>query len=191
MHNDDRQLVKLCLGGCESAWQQLYSRIKKTISFIVNWKLWNFSPHQAEEVAQEALNGFFSALQSFDFNCSIETFTSIITKNHCISELRRQTAAKRASDRLAVSLSELECIPGPAECSEQRLVRAEECRLLEHAFEQIGEGPRTILELRYFEEYSYKQIAKRLNIPQGTVASRLKRSHARLREKMDECGHAG
>jgi len=185
--SSDRHLVARCLGGCNPAWQELYARIERTISYIVRWKHWGFSHQQAEEIVQEALNNFIGALNTFDFKCSLETFASTIARNKCISEIRRQCATKRAAERLAISLQGYEYIPGAAESNERRLVKTEEHRLLCDALKQMGESCRTILRLRYYEEYSYKQIAELLNIPEGTVASRLKRSLVRLRKKVEQC----
>lgn len=185
-YSTDQELVAQCLDGCVSAWQQLYTRIEKTVTYIIRWKQWGFSSQQSEEVGQEALNSFFSALASFDFNCSLETFASTIARNKCISEIRRQAAAKRAGERFAVSVQGYDFVAGSGGRNECRLLHAEEHRQLLIAFRQLEEYSRTILRLRYYDECSYKQIAERLNIPEGTVGSRLKRSLAHLRKKVEE-----
>jgi RNA polymerase sigma-70 factor, ECF subfamily len=184
---NEQQLVSQCLCGCQSSWRELYARIENTVNYIVRWKRWGFSPVQMEEIAQEVLNNCISCLDTFDFNCSLETFVSTITKNKCVSELRRLSAAKRAGDRSTVPLQEYDCIPGSAETQERRLVHAEERRELAAALRQMDENYKTILRMRYYEERSYKQIAARLNIPAGTVASRLKRSLTHLKRKIEEC----
>ncbi|MBM4311817.1 MAG: sigma-70 family RNA polymerase sigma factor [Deltaproteobacteria bacterium] len=186
-YSTDQEMVAQCLDGCVSAWQQLFARVEKTITYIIRWQQWGFSSQQSEEVGQEALNSFFSALESFDFNCSLETFASTIARNKCISEIRRQAAAKRAGERFAVSAQGYDFAAGSGGGDERRLLYAENHRQLLIAFRQLEEYSRTILRLRYFEECSYKQIAEQLNIPQGTVGSRLKRSLAHLRKKVEEC----
>ena len=159
--------------------------------YIIRWKQWRFSLQQIEEVGQEALNSFFSALDSFDFNCSLETFASTIAKNKCISEIRRQSAAKRAGERFAVPVQGYDFAAGSGGRDECRLMNAEEHRQLLAAFRQLEENSRIILHMRYYEEYSYKKIAELLNIPEGTVASRLKRSLAHLRKKVEEFSPEG
>jgi len=183
----DQQLVTQCLGGCQSAWQELYDRIETTVSYIVRWRQWGFSPQQIEEIRQEVLSNFISSLNTFDFNCSVETFVSTITKNKCVSEIRRQSAAKRAGERFAISAQGYASVAAPGETDERRLLHAEERRQLELALGQLGEKCRTILRMKYYDECSYKQIAETLNIPEGTVASRLKRSLLHLRKKVEEC----
>jgi len=185
--SNDQQLVAQCLCGCPSSWRQLYVRIEKTVSYIVSWQRWGFSPLHMEEIGQEVINSCISSLDTFDFNCSLETFISTITKNRCVSELRRQLAAKRDGERLAVSVPGYESVAGQSPCGERLLMRAEEHRHLTTALRQMDENYKTILRLRYYEECSYKQIAAQLNIPEGTVASRLKRSLAHLRKKVEEC----
>jgi len=182
----DRQLVNQCLCGCQSSWQQLYIRIEKTVKYIVHWRRWGFSPQQIEEVVQEVLNSFIASLKTFDFNCSLETFASTITKNKCISEIRRQCAAKRAGERFAVSLQGYDRVAGPDETNERRLLYAEEQRHIERALGQLGERCRIILMMKYYDEYSYKQIGDALNIPAGTVASRLKRGLLKFKKAWEE-----
>jgi len=185
-YTPDQELVAQCLEGCETAWQQLYRRTEKTVMFVIRSRKWGLSLQQTEEVGQEALNSFFSSLDTFDFNCSLETFASTIAKNKCISEIRRQSAAKRAGERFAVPLQGYEpasSLNGSDTC---RLVSAEEHRQLLAAFRQLEEYSRIILRMRYYDDCSYTQIAERLNIPVGTVGSRLKRSLAHLRKKVEE-----
>ena len=185
-NSEDRQLVSQCLCGCQSSWQQLYIRIEKTVKYIVHWRRWGFSPQQIEEVVQEVLKSFISSLNTFDFNCSLETFASTITKNKCISEIRRQSAAKRAGERFAVSMQGYDSVAAPGESDERRLLRTEDRRQIKLALGQLGEKGRTILRMKYYDDYSYKQIGEALNIPEGTVASRLKRSLLKLKKIWDE-----
>ena len=126
--SNDRQLVDQCLCGCQSAWRQLYSRLEKTVNYIVRWTQWSFSPQQMEEIRQEVLNSFVVSLKTFDFNCSLETFASTVTKNKCVSEIRRQAAAKRAGERFAVSVYGYDSVAAPGETNERRLLNAEERR---------------------------------------------------------------
>ena len=185
-NSKDQQLVHQCLRGCQSSWQQLYVRVEKTVSYILRWRQWGFSTQQREEIGQEVIHSFISSLDGFDFKCSLETFASTITKNKCISEIRRQSAAKRAGERFAVSLQEYDFIAAQSDNNERKLMHAEDRRQLDRALGQLGEKCRTILRMKYYDEYSYKQIGEALNIPQGTVSSRLKRSLLQLKKIWEE-----
>jgi len=188
--SNDRQLVAQCLSGCQSAWEELYVRLETTVNYIVRWRQWSFNPQQMEEVRQEALNSFVASLKTFDFNCSLETYASTITKNKCISEIRRQCAAKRAGERFAVSVLGHDSVAGPEGNDERRLLFEEDRRQIEQALDQLGENCRTILRMKYYNDYSYKQIAEKLNIPAGTVSSRLKRSLQQLKKAWEENAEA-
>jgi RNA polymerase sigma-70 factor (ECF subfamily) len=185
-NSKERQLVAQCLCGCQSSWRQLYVRIEKTVSYIVRWRQWGLNQAQMEETVQEVLNSFISSLETFDFNCSLETFASTITKNKCVSEIRKQSAAKRAGERFAVSVHGYDSVAAPGETNERRLLLTEEHHQVVLALGQLGEKCRTILRMRYYDEYSYKQIGEILNIPAGTVASRLKRSLLQLKKAWEE-----
>ncbi len=77
-------------------------------------------------------------------------------------------------------------IAAPGETNERRLLHAEDRQQIELALSLLGEKCRTILRMKYYDEYSYKQIGEALNIPAGTVASRLKRSLLQLKKAWEE-----
>ncbi len=61
---------------------------------------------------------------------------------------------------------------------------------LQQALDRLPAVYRVVLLMHYFEQASYQQIARRLDIPVGTVMSRLSRAKARLRRLLSREGHA-
>ncbi len=190
---DDKELVTQCLTGSEEAWSILYKRTYNTIRFVAHWKKWNFDFEDAEEIIQEVFTGLVTSLKSFKFDCSLETFASNIAKNKCVSEIRKITAQKREGEKNCLSIDAADEDGSPRlvledthssfydhlECTETR-------ELLTSALDNIGTKCREIIKLKYFDNFSYDKIVSTLNIPMGTVASRLKRCLLELRNLCEQ-----
>jgi RNA polymerase sigma-70 factor (ECF subfamily) len=191
----DKELVARCLSGNQEAWSHLYRRLYRTANFITHWNKWGFSQDQAEEIMQETFTGLITSLKAFKFDCSLETFVSNIAERKCISELRRITALKREAERNPISMhatndeGELKMVlEDNKPSSVDELQRSEVAEVLKAALISIGDKCRRILQLKYYENFSYDDIAGLLNIPRGTVASRLKRCLLELRDLYTKLG---
>jgi len=186
---DDRLLIARCLSGQQDAWSDLYRRLYKPVHFITHWHKWNFTPEQAEEVMQEVFLSLVSSLKTFNCDCTLETFASNIAKNRCISEIRRVSALKRDGDKGCLSTDAMDSdgnhIVALADSSTpltQQIDRNDIEAMMQAALDAIDEKCRTIIRLKYYDDYSYEDIAALSNLPLGTVASRLKRCLLELRK---------
>ena len=101
---------------------------------------------------------------------------------------------RRIGEMTAMSLDEAEANPtcelialedALATAPDKALERKEESQLLMRAIEQLPFSHRTILLLKEIEGLSYDEIAATLNLPLGTVKSRLARARKSLRDKLD------
>jgi RNA polymerase sigma-70 factor (ECF subfamily) len=180
--SDDQELTSRCLSGDEASWSSLYRRLYKTVHFITHWHKWNFSPDQADEIMQDVFLGIVSSLKTFQFECSLETFASNIAKNKCISEIRRLSALKREGAAESLSADEADAdgdarlvLADPKPSFSAILESAETSHMMKSALDELDEQCRTIVRLKYYDDYSYEDIAALSHLPLGTVASRLKR----------------
>jgi RNA polymerase sigma-70 factor (ECF subfamily) len=99
-----------------------------------------------------------------------------------VNNLRRSEARARARrERREATAARPEALPSAAELVE----RAELQRLLVESVLALDEGERTAILLRYFENLSAEEIARRAGLPAGTVRSRLARGLERLRERLE------
>ncbi len=184
--DNDRELVRHCLAGNQDAWVLLYNRTCGTIYYITHWKTWGFSNQEAEEVMQEVLASLVVSLKTFKFDCSLETFASNIAKNKCISHIRKQSAGKRSGEKNVVSLHD-ESQAAELALEDKRssfsslLENIETIKMVRVSLNAISERCRMLIRLRYYQDQSYEEIAKALQLPMGTVASRLKRCLLKLR----------
>ena len=138
---------------------------------------------EAEDVVQDAFFQAYTKLDSFRGNSSFFTWLYRIAFNLAVTRQRRkkvEAAARKQREAAAGDLSDAD------ESPPERALREERASQLHAAINALSEEHRAILVLRELEECSYEQIAEILEMPVGTVRSRLHRSRLQLREKLHE-----
>lgn len=180
---NERELVSRCNRGDESAWTVLYHAYRNRVYRITHWHRWRFPPEEADEIMQEVFLALVGSLRSFDFRSSLDTYISHVATNRCISALRKRTASRAGGQAGHVSLGEVEMVlKDGSDPPDRTLLDREQQEILRKGRGSLGEPCRRILQLRFDHELSYQRIAAELNIQEGTVASRLSRCLAELRE---------
>lgn len=116
---------------------------------------------EAEDAVQQAALRAWERRGQIDDERPFKAWWFGILRNHCLDRLR---ARKRAPMSVALDRAEL---------SEPADESALDRRALTAAMEQLPDGQRDVLRLRYFGEFSYQEISEILRIPSGTVMSRL------------------
>lgn len=175
----DHQLVEATLGGDTSAYGELVRRHQDRLYHALAHTL--DSTEDARDLVQEALVQAFVKLDTFQRAAAFYTWLYRIAFNLAISRRRRQ--------RPRVSIDELREQSGndpvsPAEGPERRLDREEESQRVRRALSALPEEQRQILVLREMEDCSYEQLSEMLDVPIGTVRSRLFRARLALREQL-------
>jgi RNA polymerase sigma-70 factor (ECF subfamily) len=115
----------------------------------------------AEDAIQEAAIKGFLAFRSYNPFRPFRSWWFVIIRNCCRDLLRRKRTRGSPVD---IEHSDVAVTPSPD------ADRREEMR---NAFQQLSEAHREVLELRYYGECSYREIAAVLDVPEGTVMSRL------------------
>jgi len=132
----------------------------------------------AEDVAQEAFVRAYRAIRRFRLSEPFYPWLYRIVKNASLTALRKR------GQQTALSLDAEDAPPLPAPPSDpsSKATRAELRSAIEDAMAQLSEPHREILHLAHFEELTYKEIAACLEIPIGTVMSRLWAARQALRK---------
>jgi RNA polymerase sigma-70 factor (ECF subfamily) len=185
--NDDAQLIGQTLAGQTAAFGQLVQkyqdRLHNTVVHVVG------SAEDAKDVVQEAFVQAFLKLESFQgarFYTWLYRIAFNVAATHC-----RRRGAMRSAERIALGEGRLgqreqghpqDAADGPSE----RLEREERCRQVRHAISQLPEEHRVVLVLREMDGCCYETIAEILDLPVGTVRSRLHRARMQLREQLKE-----
>jgi RNA polymerase sigma-70 factor (ECF subfamily) len=191
MEVQEAELIKACVDGSEEAWGKLYRLYCGRVRRIVAWSRWRFTDTEVEDHVQEVFMELIKALKNFRGESSLNTFLTRLAKNKCISALRRKTAQKRGREELICledrrGESDEPVVVAVDKCPtpEQAYLMREEMSTVTRAMERISEDCRKIIALRYFQERSYEEICQHLDLPLGTVCSRLKRCLAKLKDLM-------
>ncbi len=190
--DQEKALVERCLSGDEGAWNDLYRAYYAQVRFVVGWKRWGFSKNEVEDGIQEVFTELIRSLPNFRGDSKLSTFVERLAKNRCISHLRKKTALKRPKETYNVELEEGRGEEGMSRHHltskegdpEGTLMAGESHRELVKALEDMPEACRRIISLRYYRQMSYQEICSVLELPLGTVCSRLKRCLAKLKKEI-------
>lgn len=144
------------------------------------------NPDDARDALQEAFVKAFQALESFDTDRAFGPWFFQILRNQCRDLLRSRKARFRV-EVVDDGLLELKADSTPGSSRRQR-ERAEAKRLLWKALERLSDEQREVLVLKELQGLRYQEIAAILDIPDGTVASRLFHARKALKETLDEMG---
>ena len=173
-------LIAQCLSGDQVAWEAIVRQ---------NWcKVFNVAykfvgkHEEAEDLTQDIFLKIFKALATFDRRANFQTWIVSISRNLCIDHYRsvrkeRQTIAREV-DTNDLQPASLERTPYAA--AEHQDLRA----MLRQALQTLPETLRTAVVLRDLQELSYQEIADRLELPEGTVKSRINRGRLELARQL-------
>lgn len=140
------------------------------------------SRSDAEDIAQEAFVQAYVKLSSFAHGCSFYTWLYRIAFNAAIS--RRRSRRRSVSIEHSREFNGEEPADG-AELPEDEVLRQERAGLVQLALTRLNEEHRAILVLREMEGCDYETISQILDLPVGTVRSRLHRARLQLKEHLD------
>ena len=185
--NDDAQLIKQALAGEPAAFGQLVQkyqdRLHNTVVHVVG------NAEDAKDVVQEAFVQAFLKLESFQGISAFYTWLYRIAFNVAATHYRRR-GAMRSAEQIALTGGYMRnsvghprhAVDGPSE----RLESEERCRQVRQAISRLAEEHRMVIVLREIDGCCYETIAEILDLPVGTVRSRLYRARMQLREELKE-----
>ncbi len=153
------------------------------------------NPDVAADLTQDSIVRVIQGLPGYDGRAALSTWVVRVTMNTCLSDLRKQKLRRHASLDQAEpgEVSFAARLPDDRELDEGRRVERQEQRdQLLRALSRLEPEPRAILVLRDLQDLEYEQIGVVLDLPLGTVKSRLFRARAALRRELeaDESGGA-
>jgi len=165
----DARLVARCREGDEAAWSELVTRFSRYVYAIIG-QGFGLRAENAEDVFQEVFARAYQHLGRLREDEAIRPWLAQLTRRLCIDQIR-------SGSREQLSDEELE----PAEVDET-LDRLEEALAVHEALAELPEHCQEILDRFFARDESYQTIGAALDIPAGTIASRISRCLAKLRE---------
>jgi RNA polymerase sigma-70 factor (ECF subfamily) len=168
----DAALVAQCRKGDHDAWRALVERFSRYVHAIAT-QAFRLGEHDAEDVFQEVFARTYEHLERLRSDEAIRPWLAQLTRRLCIDRLR----ADRREEPGAEAIEE-----GAVDAELERL---DEALLVHDALASVGEGCREILDRFFARDESYRAIGEALEIPSGTVASRISRCLDKLRSKLE------
>ena len=179
----DAELIIAARAGAENAFSQLMMRYKDAIYYMLLRMVKN--KLDAEELTNEAFGKAFINIHQYEPQFAFSTWLFCIASNNAIDHLRKKritTVPLEPEVRIDknVGLEYNYFVKTHSDNPEEALIKEQNAKLLRKSVSTLKPRYRTLLEMRYFLEYSYAEIAKELNLPLGTVKIQLFRSHEML-----------
>lgn len=188
MHNEkamrDYQLV---LAAREQGDQRAYADLMKFYREPIYMLLLRMThnPTDADDLTIETFGKAFCQLNTYTPTNTFSTWLFSIASNSGIDYIRRQHLNVVSLDSLSVRNEDDQYeypIPSENPNPEQQLINKQRGEQLRAVVRQLKPRYRRVVEMRYFEELSYEEIAERLKLPMGTVKIQLRRARMLLAE---------
>ncbi len=172
--------------GDQKAYAELMSRYRDSIYFML-LKMIN-NKDDAEDLTIEAFGKAFNRLKQYTPNYAFSTWLFKIASNNCIDWIRKQKKKTFSidqpigtddGDEMTIELKGHG--PDPADVA----IRNQKNALMREVVDKLKPRYKQLVELRYYQEYSYEEIAQELDLPLGTVKAQLFRAREFLMGLLD------
>ena len=168
----DSQVIREVLDGNDSAFRVLVQRYESQVASTVIGMLGHCP--EADDVGQDTFIRFYNALTNFRGDSQVSTYLTRIAINLSLNEL------KRRNRRFSIFVNQDENSPKIADDSHQSEAASSK-ELIDIALERLEPKFKSVVVLRLIDGYSTEETAKILNLPLGTVLSRLSRAQLKLK----------
>jgi RNA polymerase sigma-70 factor, ECF subfamily len=182
----DQQLVERCLAGDETAWEDLVKVHTRRV-YAICYRFTG-SDAAAQDLTQDVFLRVFKSLRSYRVGeGSFAVWLTRLSRNLLIDHYRR-TKSDRVTDSIENQLPIIEGKATTATRADGMLAGREASEMLQAGLQRLSPELREAVILRDLEEMDYKEIAQTLNVPEGTVKSRLNRGRAELARVLRQKG---
>jgi RNA polymerase sigma factor (sigma-70 family) len=168
----DAQLVSRCRAGDPDAWNEFVERFSRYV-YAIAGRGFRLPQHDAEDVFQEVFARAYERLPELRSDDAVRPWLAQLTRRLCIDRLRLN-----ARDA-----------PSDAEPDEREvddvLSQLDDAMSVRAALDKVGDPCREILDRFFCQDESYRTIGEHLEIPAGTIASRISRCLDKVRTELD------
>lgn len=175
----EERLIELLKQGHHQALTEVVRRHGRLVAKVIKGMLGDIP--EAEDVGQETFIRFWNNIGDYRHEAKISTFLVRIAMNLSLNELKRRKKRFSRFGSMKENKEEVMKLQNPAQ--DEVL---ENNQLVEHALSKLDAAHRSVVVMRLVQGYSSKETADILNIPMGTVLSRLSRAQDKLRIIIDK-----
>ena len=173
---DYRLIQKALMDGDQHAYAELLHYYRDSLYFLM-LKMTN-NPHDAEDLTIEAFGKAFKNLHLYTPEYAFSTWLFKIATNNCIDFLRNKGKSTQVIQGTIHQDSEDKPsrVASTALDPEEQFIRSQKIEIMHIIVDKLKPHYKQIISMRYFQEYSYEEIATSLNLPLGTVKAQLFRA---------------
>lgn len=173
----DYDIIERAKKGDQMAYTQLLGLYRDSIYFLVLKMV--HSSEYAEDLTIEVFGKAFSNLKQYQPNYAFSTWLYRIATNNCIDFIRKQRISTTSidssfddgeGDKMFIQIAEKGLNP------EEKAMKKQKIKFLREVVKKLKPHYRKLIELRYFKELSYDEIASEMEMPLGTVKAQLFRA---------------
>ena len=168
----DADVLARCRAGDDAAWAELVDRYSRYV-FAIAVQAFRLPPSDAEDVFQDTFARVYERLGTLRDDESFRPWLAQLTRRLCIDRLRLTSRDAELNEETL------------AEEAEDELHRLEEALAVRDALETLSVDCREILDRFFTRDQSYRAIGEALELPPGTIASRISRCLGRLRKQLE------
>jgi RNA polymerase sigma-70 factor (ECF subfamily) len=183
---EEARLIQQSRRGDTTAIEQLFERYQKHVYNLAYRLCGNYD--DANDIAQEAFLRVYHSLGNFRGEANFSTWLYRIVTNVFLDERKKQRVRSHSSLEEYLELEDSTVarqIEDPSPGPEEALAGKERSDLIGAAVLSLPETQRVMIALYHFQERSYEEIAEIMDMPIGTVKSRLNRARLALRVKLE------
>jgi RNA polymerase sigma factor (sigma-70 family) len=169
----DAELIARCRAGEAAAWDELVERFSRYV-YAIAVQAFRLSQHDAEDVFQEVFARVYQHLDRLRSDDSIRPWIAQLTRRLCIDRLRSSGREGPAEE------DDLD--PGGID---EALAGLDDALTVRACLDAVGDPCREILDRFFCRDESYKAIGEALELPAGTIASRISRCLAKVRAELE------
>jgi RNA polymerase sigma factor (sigma-70 family) len=169
----DADLVARCREGDQEAWNELVNRFSRYV-YAITSRVYRLSAHDAEDVFQDVFTRTFERLDDLRDDAAVRPWIATLTRRLCVDKLR-------GGGREHLVEEPLEDIGG----ADDGLAELDEAMAVHDAMRTLPEHCAEILDRFFTRDESYRTIGEALELPPGTIASRISRCLSKLKNQLE------
>lgn len=178
-------VVKAVQEGDQTAYSELMKRYREPVYYTILKMVHNRD--DAEDLTIEAFGKAFNNLEKYSPDYAFSTWLFKIATNNCIDHIRKKRLETTSLDNSltnddgeTVQINIKDSSPDP----EQKVLKGQRAEIVRDAVSELKPKYRSLIELRYFKEFSYDEIAEEMGLPLGTVKAQLFRAKEMLLQEL-------
>ena len=177
----DYKIVKDAMAGNQKAFNELLKKYKDSVFFMLMKMVKN--REDAEDLMFEAFEKAFTSLNYYSPQFAFSTWLFKIASNNTIDFIRKRKTQTVSLDKDDINPDDrgyINSIPADIRTPDEEAIRSQRADFMREKVSMLKGRYRRLIELRYFDEFSYEEIADELAIPLGTVKAQLFRARELL-----------